>query len=52
MHAGQDTSLEGQSEKVSLKVSATKTSFCVGAKQGEGVMIARKQIDEFRYLGV
>lgn len=28
MHAGQDTSLEEQSDKVSLNVNVTKTSFC------------------------
>ena len=51
MHAGQDPSLEEQSEKVSLNVSATKTSFCVGSKQGQDVMIARKQIEEVASSG-
>ena len=51
VHAGQDTSLEEQSEKVGLNVNATKTCFCVGAKQGEGVMIARKQIEEVASSG-
>ena len=51
VHAGQDPSLEEQSEKVSLNVNATKTSFCVGSKQGQDVMIARKQIEEVASSG-
>ena len=45
MYAGQDPSLEEQSEKVSLNVNVTKTSFRVGSKLGQDVMIARKQIE-------
>ena len=51
MHAGQDPSLEEQSEKVSLNVNAAKTSFRVGSKQGQDVMIARKQIEEVASSG-
>lgn len=51
MHAGQDTSLEEQIEKVSLNVNATKTIFHVGSKQGQDVMIARKQIEEVASSG-
>ena len=51
MHARQDPSLEEQSEKVSLNVNATKTTFRVGSKQGQDEMIARKQIEEVASSG-